>query len=162
MFFNKKKKKKELTIYSPLNGELIPLEEVPDPVFSQKMMGEGVGFIPTSGEVFSPIAGEVAQVFPTKHAVGLITDEGVEVLLHLGLETVELKGEGFHIEVSEGDRLQVNDKIGDFDLALIEEKGKKTTTVLAFTNFVDKIEEQAVAQKGKIERGKEIIELKLK
>ncbi|GAB2571170.1 PTS sugar transporter subunit IIA [Gracilibacillus alcaliphilus] len=162
MFFKKRKKNNEITINSPLNGELISLEEVPDPVFSQKMMGEGVGFIPTTGEVFSPVAGEITQVFPTQHAIGIITDEGVEVLLHLGLGTVELKGEGFNIEVSEGDKLNVNDKIGDFDLSFIEEKGKKTTTVLVFTNFADKVEEQTVLHQGKVESGQEIVELKLK
>ena len=162
MFFKKRKRKKEIMIHSPLKGELIPLEEVPDPVFSQKMMGEGVGFIPSDGEVFPPVNGEVAQVFPTQHAIGMKIEGDLEVLLHLGLETVELKGEGFTIDVEVGDKLKVHDRISSFDLSLIEEKGKKTTTVLVFTNAAEKLEEQTILKKGEIDSGTEILELRLK
>lgn len=161
MFFKKRKQKKELIVHSPLKGELIPLEEVPDPVFSQKMMGEGVGFIPNDGEIFSPVDGKVTQVFPTKHAIGIMTEGDVEVLLHLGLETVDLKGEGFTIEVEAGDQLKVNDRIGAFDLSFIEEKGKSKTSVLVFPNFAEKVEEQTILNKGDVDPGTEVIGLRL-
>lgn len=162
MFFNRQKRKKEIMIHSPLKGELISLEEVSDPVFSQKMMGEGVGLIPTSGEVFSPVDGEVTQVFPTKHAIGMVTEKGIEVLLHLGLDTVELNGEGFNIEVEVGNKLKINDRIGAFSLPFIEEKGKKTTSVLVFPNFTEQVEKQIIMKKGDVNPGAEVIELRLK
>lgn len=161
MFFSKKAKKDVKTkVHSPLNGEVISLESVPDPVFSQKMMGDGIGFIPTNGEVASPINGEVIQVFPTKHAIGMLADDGVELLIHLGLETVELNGEGFHIDVESGDKLQVNDKIGSFDLDFIEEKGKEIISVLVFSNLNEKEKEMNLFNLGEVEAGVEIADLK--
>lgn len=162
MFFNKRKKNKEIIIHSPLKGELITLEEVPDPVFSEKMMGEGVAFIPSDGEVFSPIMGEVTQVFPTQHAIGIVNEDGIEVLIHLGLDTVELKGEGFKIEVKVGDNLEVDDRIGSFSLPFIEKSGKKTTSVLVFPNYAEKLEEQTILTKGNVEPGTKIMKLRLK
>lgn len=162
MFFKRKKEKKETIIHSPLKGELISLGEVPDPVFSQKMMGEGVGFIPSDGEIFSPVDGKVTQVFPTQHAIGIMTEEGLDVLLHLGLETVELKGEGFNIDVKVGDKLKVNDRIGSFNLSYVEEQGKKTTTVLVFPNSGEKLEGQTIMKKGEVDPGTEILDVQLK
>ncbi|WP_373893757.1 PTS glucose transporter subunit IIA [Virgibacillus sp. CBA3643] len=157
MLFKKKKKTQESVILSPLNGEVIDLESVPDPVFSQKMMGEGIGFIPTNGEIYAPISGTVTQVFPTKHAVGLMTDDGVELLIHLGLETVELEGEGFDIKVESGSKIKVNDQIGSFNLALIEEKGKEIISVLVFPNLQEK--ELNLFKTGEVKAGTEIAEL---
>jgi len=162
MFFKKRKKdNKAITAHSPLNGEVIELDNVPDPVFSQKMMGEGIGFIPKNGEVFSPVNGKITQIFPTQHAIGMLTEEGVELLIHLGLETVELKGEGFHIEVNVGDELQINDRIGTFDLEFIEEKGKKTISVLVFPNMEEKLDIN-VLKTGEVNAGTGILELRLK
>ncbi|WP_053363071.1 PTS glucose transporter subunit IIA [Bacillus sp. FJAT-27251] len=159
MFFKRHKKEKNIMIHSPLNGEVIPLESVPDPVFSQKMMGEGLAFIPTSGEVVSPINGKVTQVFPTKHAIGMLTEDGLEVLLHLGLETVELKGEGFNINVNAGDVVRANDSLGTFDLSYIEERGKEIISVLVFPNFEEKISEMIPLKSDEVEAGTEIAEL---
>ncbi|HEY2420434.1 MAG TPA: PTS glucose transporter subunit IIA [Neobacillus sp.] len=156
MFFRKKEKK--MILYSPLNAEVIPLEQVPDPVFLQKMMGEGVGFLPINGEVVSPINGMVTQVFPTKHAIGMLTDEGLEVLLHLGLETVELKGEGFSIQVKEGDKVRATDPLGTFDLSFIKERGKETISVLVFPN----LKEELPLKFGQVEAGAEIAQINIK
>ena len=93
------------TIVSPIKGKVIPIEEIPDPVFSQKMMGNGCGIIPDDGKIYSPVDGEVAMIAPTKHAVGLKTKDGLEILIHYGLETVDLKGEGFNFHVKEGDQV---------------------------------------------------------
>lgn len=162
MFFKKKKKETKLKISSPLNGEVILLESVPDPVFSQKMMGEGIGFIPANGKIFSPVNGTVTQVFPTKHAIGMLTEEGVELLLHLGLETVELNGEGFNIEVEAGDTVHVNDCLGEFDLSFIEDKGKEIISVLVFPNSEEKIQKMGILNEGEVNAGKEVLKLYLK
>lgn len=162
MFFKKQKKNKTISIYSPLNAKVISLEDVPDPVFSQKMMGDGIGFIPTNGEITSPVNGKVTQIFPTQHAIGMLTEEGVELLIHLGLETVALKGEGFNIEVEVGDELGVNDRIGTFDLSFIEEKGKDTTTILVITNTPNEMQSMTVLETDEIVAGTKILELELK
>jgi len=102
------------------------------------MLGEGIGLIPTNGEVYSPISGTVTQVFPAKHTIGIMTEDGLELLLHLGLETVELSGEGFEIEVESGAKVYAQDRIGSFNLNFIEEKGKEIISVLVFHNLKDK------------------------
>jgi sugar PTS system EIIA component len=159
MLFKKHKRSKDIMIQSPLNGEVIELASVPDPVFSQKMMGEGIGFIPTNGEIFSPISGTVTQVFPTKHAIGLITEDGVELLLHLGLETVELKGKGFDITVEADDKVQAQERIGSFDLSYIEEKGKEIISVLVFPNLQEKGKKLTLSTTGEVKAGTEIASL---
>lgn len=162
LFFKKNKAKSNVIISSPLNAKIIPLEDVPDPVFSQKMMGDGFAFIPNNGKVLAPIDGTVTQVFPTKHAIGMETKEGVEILLHLGLDTVELNGEGFEITVKAGDKIHTNDSLGTFDLAYLKEKGKETTTVLVFTNFDEKISELKRYDSDEVNAGAQIGELVLK
>ncbi|MED3929077.1 PTS glucose transporter subunit IIA, partial [Priestia megaterium] len=103
--FSSKTKIKETTILSPISGDILPISEVPDPVFSQKMMGDGFAIEPTEGKVVSPVEGEVVQLFHTKHAIGLKTEAGTEILIHIGLETVEMKGEGFEAHVKQGDKV---------------------------------------------------------
>lgn len=159
MLLKKQKKSKVIEVHSPLNGEVIELESVPDPVFSQKMMGEGIGFIPTNGEIYSPISGTVTQVSPTKHAIGLMSEDGAELLLHLGLETVELNGEGFDIKVESGDMVRAHDRIGSFDLTFIEEKGKEIISVLVFPNLQEIEKELTLSKKGEVEAGTEIAKL---
>ena len=109
-FFKKDDKKGKLPVekeilYSPANGVVVPVSDVADPVFSQKMMGDGFAVIPADGNIYSPAKGKVLSVFPTKHAVGILLDSGLELLLHMGLDTVELNGKPFEIFVKEGQAL---------------------------------------------------------
>ncbi|MUK89754.1 PTS system trehalose-specific EIIBC component [Ornithinibacillus sp. L9] len=124
----------EILLYAPLTGITKGIEEVPDPTFSQKMMGDGIAIEPTEGKVVSPIDGEVLQVFPTKHAVGLVGKSGIEVLIHIGLETVDLKGEGFESHVKQGDKVKAGDPLITFDLDYIKEKAKSHITPIIITN----------------------------
>ncbi|UTR09535.1 PTS glucose transporter subunit IIA [Evansella sp. LMS18] len=119
---------------SPMNGKVVPLTEVPDPTFSQKMMGDGVAVVPSEGTVVSPVHGEIMQVFPTKHAVGIKTVNGVEILIHIGIETVNMQGEGFKAFVKEGDKVAKGDKLVEFDMQLVEEKAESTITPVIITN----------------------------
>lgn len=107
-------------------GEVISLSEVPDPVFAQKMMGDGIAVIPKDGKVVSPVKGQIIQVFPTKHAIGIRTKHGLEVLIHVGLDTVELNGEGYEVTVSEGQKVKIGDPIMNVDIEFIEKIIKKS------------------------------------
>lgn len=143
------KKNNKVTIFSPVDGEIVPLSEVPDPVFSEKMMGDGVAIKPSNGTVVSPIEGKVVQVFPTKHAVGLETKSGVEILIHIGLETVGMNGEGFEAHVDAGDAVKPGDKLITFDQGLVNEKAKSDVIPVIITNTdqmkaIDKVEKQSV------------------
>lgn len=119
MFF----KKKEFKVVSPVKGKLIMIKDVPDVTFSEEMVGKGVAIIPAENEIYSPVDGEVTTVFPTAHAIGIITKEGVDILIHLGLDTVNLKGEGFDVKVKEGDTVKVGDLLVVADFAKIKEAG---------------------------------------
>ncbi|MGX7243422.1 N-acetylglucosamine-specific PTS transporter subunit IIBC [Enterococcus quebecensis] len=125
---------KETELYAVANGKVIPISEVQDDVFSAKMMGDGFAVIPTDGEVSTPVAGKITSIFPTKHALGIQTDSGIEVLLHMGLDTVELKGEPFTLHVEEGQVLKQGDKVATIDLAALETAGKKSDLIVVFTN----------------------------
>lgn len=127
-------RKREEVIVSPLTGNVRSLENVPDPVFAQKMMGDGFAIEPTDGVVVSPIHGEVVQVFPTKHAVGLRSDQGLEILIHVGIDTVHMHGEGFEAYVKAGDRVKAGDLLLSFDLALVQQKAKSSLTPVVITN----------------------------
>ena len=135
--FLKGSKEKDVELYNPVDGEVIPIEDVSDPVFSQKMMGDGYGIEPTNGEIYSPIKGEVVSVFPTKHALGLRTDNGIEVLVHIGIDTVELEGSPFEVFVSEGDKVTKDTLLANVDLEALKELEKSDTVIIVFTNMDD-------------------------
>ncbi|MDT8860914.1 PTS glucose transporter subunit IIA [Alkalihalobacillus sp. MEB130] len=137
--FGKKESKVE-TLTAPITGKTLDLAEVPDPVFAQKMMGDGIAIEPAEGEVVSPIDGEIVQVFPTKHAVGIKAKSGLEVLIHIGLETVNLNGEGFESFVKAGDKVKQGDKLIQFDLEIIREKAASTITPIIITNTDEVVE----------------------
>lgn len=132
--FGKKETVKSVEVKAVLTGTAVNLEEVPDPVFAEKMMGDGIAIEPSEGVVVSPVNGEIVQVFPTKHAIGLRAENGAEILIHIGLETVSMKGEGFEMHVTEGSRVNEGDKLVTFDLALVKEKAKSTVTPIIVTN----------------------------
>lgn len=130
----KKNQKTPQLIYAPINGEILSIEEVPDPIFSQKMMGEGVAFIPIDGNVASPVNGKVIQVASTKHAIGILADGGTEILIHVGLETVALKGEGFDVKVNVGDSITVGQLLLTYNLQHIREHAKSDMSIMVITN----------------------------
>ncbi len=132
--FGKKMQSKEEVIMAPLNGTLRQLEEVPDPVFAGKMVGEGIAIEPSEGIVVAPFDGEIVQLFPTKHAIGLRSASGLEVLIHIGLETVSLEGEGFEAFVKQGDQVKMGDKLITFDMTFINDKASSTITPVVLTN----------------------------
>lgn len=123
-----------VTLTSPLTGEAKPLSEAVDPVFAQGVMGQGVLIQPTEGELVSPVDAQVSVLFPTKHAIGLLSVEGVEILMHIGMDTVNLEGKGFTTHVSQGDHVKVGDKLISFDMDLIKEAGYPTETPVIVTN----------------------------
>ena len=126
------------TLVAPTAGEAIPLASVPDPVFSTGALGEGFGVRPSSGDVVAPVGGAVTMVAGTGHAVGITTDDGLEVLLHLGVDTVELEGRPFALTVAAGQRVRAGEAIGTMDLEQIREAGKDTTAIVAVTNSAAK------------------------
>ena len=121
-------------VYSVADGQVVALEQVEDPVFAQKMMGDGFAVEPANGNIVSPVTGTVSSIFPTKHALGLVTDSGLEVLVHIGLDTVSLEGKPFTVHVSEGQKVAAGDLLVTADLDAIREAGRKTSTVVVFTN----------------------------
>ena len=121
-------------VYSVADGQVVALEQVEDPVFAQKMMGDGFAVEPANGNIVSPVTGTVSSIFPTKHALGLVTDSGLEVLVHIGLDTVSLEGKPFTVHVSEGQKVVAGDLLVTADLDAIREAGRKTSTVVVFTN----------------------------
>lgn len=137
------------TIVNVADGKVLAITKVNDPIFSQKMMGDGFGVEPVNGTVYAPVAGIVTSVFPTKHALGLLTDEGLEVLVHMGIDTVDLKGAPFTVNVKEGDKVSAGDKIAQMDLAAIQKAGKQTTIIVAFTNAAE-IESVTLEKTGEV------------
>ncbi|MDE5051120.1 PTS sugar transporter subunit IIA [Niallia taxi] len=132
----------------PLEGKLLPIEEVPDPVFSQKMMGDGAAIDPTNGTLISPVDGQVVNIFPTKHAISLMDNNGREILIHVGLDTVTLKGEGFTSHVEDGQKVKQGQKLMDIDFEAIKGKVPSIITPIIFTNL--KENEKVVIENNEI------------
>lgn len=124
-------------LVAPVTGTVVPLEKVNDKVFSSGAMGKGLGILPADGRIISPVSGTVVAAMKTGHAYGIRTDQGVEVLVHLGLDTVQMKGEGFTSHVTRGQRVTVGDQLADVDLAAVEEAGYDPTVVVLVTNTAD-------------------------
>ena len=135
-----KKEEKQISekvIKSPMNGTVIPLSEVPDAVFSSEMLGKGFGVEPSEGKAYAPVDGEVTTVFDTKHALGLMSENGVELLIHIGMDTVKLNGRGFDVKVKAGDQVKAGDLLAEFDMDLIKSEGYPVTTAVVITNTDD-------------------------
>ncbi|MBS4216651.1 glucose-specific PTS transporter subunit IIBC [Neobacillus rhizophilus] len=129
--------KGEDVFVSPIKGEIKPITEVPDQVFAGKMMGDGFAIVPEEGMVVSPVDGKIVNLFPTKHALGILSDNGREILVHVGIDTVNLKGEGFETLVSENDRVTKGQPLLKFDISYIKEHAKSTITPIVFTNLTE-------------------------
>lgn len=140
-------KKNSVVLTSPMTGTLLAMEAIPDQVFSAKMVGDGFAVLPETGQVFSPCAGKVTQIFPTSHALGIETPEGLEILIHIGIDTVELKGEGFVRLVEVGDSVQIGTPLLSVELEKLADSGKSLVTPVIVTNMerVESIRTEPVA-----------------
>ena len=136
-------------VYSVTDGQVVALEQVKDPVFAQKMMGDGFAVEPANGNIVSPVSGTVSSIFPTKHALGLVTEAGLEVLVHIGLDTVSLEGKPFTVHVAEGQKVVAGDLLVTADLDAIRTAGRETSTVVVFTNG-DAIKSVKLEQTGSL------------
>ncbi|MEM1503560.1 glucose-specific PTS transporter subunit IIBC [Domibacillus sp. 8LH] len=141
---------------APISGELLPITEVPDPVFAGKMMGDGFAIKPNDGTVVSPVNGKIINVFPTKHAIGINADSGREILIHFGIDTVKLNGEGFEALVSEGDEVKAGQPLLKVDLDYIAKNATSTITPIIFTNLAEG-QSVTVEKPGTVKNGDENI-----
>lgn len=141
---------KKVELHAPLSGSVIEITEVNDPVFSQKMMGEGFAVKPTDGKINAPIDGRVKSIFPTLHAIALEMKDGQELLLHIGIDTVELNGEGFQSRLVEGQTVKIGDPLVQVDLAFLAEKGKEDVIIIVFPELKN---QQLSVQTGKKQSG---------
>lgn len=130
----------KITISSPLNGEIVPLTEVKDETFASEMMGKGIAINPKEGKVVSPINGTVQMIFKTKHAIGLKSQDGAEILIHIGMDTVQLDGKHFTAHVKDGDKVKVGDTLVEFDMDAIKKEGYELVTPVIITNTIDYLE----------------------
>ena len=142
-------------LFAVADGQIKEITEVADPVFAQKMMGEGYAVLPSNEKVYAPVAGKVTNIFDTQHAIGLLTNEGLEVLVHMGLDTVELNGLPFTIHVKEGDSVTPKTQLADMDLTAIEQAGKKTDILVVLTNN-EKVAALTLDQTGLVRHSEKI------
>ena len=133
------------SVLSPVKGKVIPASEIPDPVFAGEAMGQSVGIVPTEGTVYAPFDGTVMMLFPTKHAIGLQSKDGLEVLIHVGVDTVQMNGEGFEAFVKQDDIIHAGDKLLTFDRTKIKDANHPDTVIVVLTNSAnfEKIEKAA-------------------
>ena len=150
--------KKEITLYSHLNGTVVPIENVEDDVFSQKILGEGIAVEPSEGRLYAPCNGTVDGVFDTKHAVNLVSEDGAEILLHIGIDTVKLDGRYFEAHVEDGQKIKKGDLLITFDMDKIKEAGFKLTTPMIICNTDDYSSFKPLAE-GKIKSGDKLLGL---
>ncbi|QOS80522.1 PTS glucose transporter subunit IIA [Paenibacillus sp. JNUCC31] len=149
----------EKTVFSPLTGKLIPLKEVGDEAFSSGAMGQGAAIVPTQGVAYAPFDGVIVTIFKTKHAIGLLSEDGIEILIHVGINTVSLKGKHFTSFVSDGDTVRKGDKLVEFDLEGITAAGLDTTTSVIVSNTAVYMDIQA-KQQGQVNQGEALITVK--
>lgn len=137
MFFKKRKKNGPVEVKAFFEGTALPVEQVNDPIFAEKVMGDGAAIEPEDGSLYAPVDGTVATIFDTKHAIGFTLENGAEVLMHIGMDTVELQGEGFDLDISVGDKVKAGQFMGKIDIDLIKSKGKEVTTPVLLTTMDD-------------------------
>lgn len=136
---NKKTSKGSYSLYNPIDGEIVELEKVPDDAFSQKILGDGFAVMPSGNKVYAPASGEITVLFPTKHAVAITTEEGLELLVHIGIDTVNLNGEGFTAYVEQGDKVKRGDLLVSFDTEFVKKNAKSLISPIVITNM-EKVE----------------------
>ena len=150
------KETKDSVVYSPLKGKVIPLEEVNDEVFSKGILGQGAAIIPEEGVVYAPFDGKIASVFDTKHAICLTSEDGVELLIHIGIDTVNLEGKPFHALKKSGDSIKKGDKILEFQIDEIKKAGYDTVTPVLVGN-TDTYREIVSKKQGTVKSSEELI-----
>ncbi|EHL20194.1 PTS sugar transporter subunit IIA [Peptoanaerobacter stomatis] len=146
--FGKKKEKVELK--AVVDGIIKDLKNVEDEVFSKGFLGEGLAIVPKSNNFYAPVSGELSSVFPTGHAFGIKTDDGAEVLIHIGIDTVQMNGDGFDLKVEQGQKIKAGDLLVICDIDNIKNKGYKTDTILIITNSDDFPSEQLVTEGSEV------------
>ena len=154
-----KKENKGIFIGSPIEGEAVSLKEVNDPTFAQEMLGKGIAIKPSKGRVVAPVDGEITILFETKHAISIVSEQGVELLIHIGLDTVNLKGENFKTYVKAGDKVKSGDLLIEFDTEKIKEAGYDTITPIVICNtfeFTD-VKENIIGQVKELDQVIEVI-----
>ena len=144
----KEEKVLETVVGSPTEGTVVPMEEIPDPVFSQGVLGTCCGVVPEQGKVFAPINGEIVQVSDTKHAVGIASANGLELIIHVGIDTVDMEGDGFTVDIKKGDKVKKGDLILTMDLDKIKAAGHPDLVILAVTNPGENKEAKLVANEN--------------
>ena len=149
-----------VVLFSPVAGEVLPLDGVPDPVFAGRLAGDGLAVRAVDGLLLSPAYGQVVHVFPGGHAVGILTPEGLELLVHVGIDTVQLKGEGFAITVKDGDRVSPGTQLGRFDTTLIAARGKSLITPVLITNM-ERVARVIPLAAGSVEAGAPLLRVEL-
>ena len=152
-------KKASQNVLNPINGTILPLTQVDDAVFSSEMLGKGFAVEPSEGKTYAPISGKVSAVFDTKHAIGIAGDDGIEILVHMGLDTVKLEGKGFDVKVKVGDTVKAGDLIATFDIDFIKKEGYKVTTPVVISN-TDFFEEVSAPATGEAKVGDVIVTVK--
>lgn len=150
-----KRGKKFTEVISCVEGVLIPLKDVKDPAFSSGAIGRGIAIQPKSSSVVSPVDGTIQMIFPTNHAIGIATSDGLEFLIHIGIDTVKLKGEGFKLLVYEGQTVRKGDVIVEVDFDLLNRKGYSTDTMLLLTTDQAKAEYLDIGPYGELVGGKD-------
>ncbi|MGC6359449.1 PTS glucose transporter subunit IIA [Bisgaard Taxon 45] len=135
LFGSKDKKAVEVEIFAPLSGEIVNIEDVPDVVFSEKIVGDGIAIRPTGNKIVAPVDGVIGKIFETNHAFSMESKEGVELFVHFGIDTVELKGEGFKRIAQEGQTVKRGETVIEFDLSLLEAKAKSVLTPVVISNM---------------------------
>ena len=139
---------KKVVISSPIKGETIKLEDIEDAAFATGVLGQGLAIKPTEGKVVAPVSGEITTLFPSLHAIGITSDEGVEILIHVGLDTVQLEGKGFKAHVKQGDKIVKGQELVTFDIDFIQESGYSIVTPVVVTNYNDYFEIAATESKS--------------
>lgn len=152
--------RQKILLRAPLSGRLLPLSQVPDQAFSQKILGDGFAIDPTDGKVLSPVDATVVQIFRTGHAIGLETDNGVEILIHIGIDTVKLNGKGFTAHVQNGQRVKSGQELITFDLEMLRGLAPSMITPIVFTNM-ERVANIQARSKGDAKAGEEIATLEL-
>ena len=155
LFGSKENKSVEVEIYAPLSGEIVNIEDVPDVVFSEKIVGDGIAIRPKGNKIVAPVDGVIGKIFETNHAFSMESKEGVELFVHFGIDTVELKGEGFTRVAQEGQSVKRGDTVIEFDLELLEAKAKSVLTPVVISNMdeISSIEKKA----GEVIAGESVV-----